>query len=207
MNIRKFLIAVTAFVFVTSAALTQTTNPAYTLTAAKIATALGYTPANPANGVTPAGGFTISPRSFPNTGPTPTASAPSITTTYITQIYIPANATLTGISIRNNSATGNATVGLADSTGAPIATAKSASTALTVAGNYQDIPFAAPYAAVGPATYYVQAQFSSAGSSVFFYTIGAMGTMTQTAQTYGTLTSFTPPTTFTTVSGAAANVY
>lgn len=161
----------------------------------------------PVGGVAAAGGFSVSPRSFPNVGPTPTASAPSITTTYITQIFVPANATLTGVSFRNNSATGNVTIGLADSTGAPIAAAKSASTAITVAGNYQDVPFAAPYAAVGPATYYVQAQFSSAGSSVFFYTVGSMGATTQTAQTYGTLTSFTPPTTFTTVSGVAVNVY
>ena len=107
--------------------------------------------------------------------------------------------TLTGIALFNGSdVTGNVTVGLADSTGAPIAAAKSASTAGSGTDAYQLIPFATAYKAVGPASYFIQVQYSSATARYNCHTLGTHGVLVQTAQTYGTFASFTPPTTFVT---------
>lgn len=227
---KKWLIGLLLTFVAVPIALSQVGGGVYgesSVTAASIAAALGYTPANkagdtfggavtvtgtttPTGGVKAAGGFTISPRSFPNAVGIASASlTPSTTTTYITQVFLPANATITGISVRNGTlAGGNITVGLADSTGAPIAAAKSASTAQSGTAIYQDVPFAAPYVAVGPATYYVQVQYSAAtAAGASTYTQAAMATATQTSGTYGTFVSFTPPTTFTASSGICVGLY
>lgn len=163
----------------------------------------------PVGGVAAAGGFSVSPRSFTQALPTLASISPNITTTYVTAIFVPVNGTLTGISIRNGGAvSGNVTVGLADSTGTPIAAAKSASTAQAGTSAFQDVPFAAPYAAVGPATYYIQVQYSAAAAGgTDVYATGTMGTTTQTGGTFGTFVSFTPPTTFTVNAGVLAAVY
>lgn len=161
-----------------------------------------------------AGGFSISPRGI-HIGQTPAIastdgndSTPVITETYISEVFVPANTIITGIALFNGSnVTGNVTVGLADSTGAPITAAKSASTAGSGTDAYQLIPFAAPYAAVGPATYFIQVQYSSGTARYNTHVLGTHGVSKQTSQTYGTLTSFTPPTTFTTVIGNIAGLY
>lgn len=164
----------------------------------------------PSGGVAAAGGFSTSPRGW-HTGQRPAAastdgndSTPSTTETYVQEIFVPANCTITGIALFNGSnVTGNVTVGLADSTGAPIAAAKSASTAGSGTDAYQRIPFATPYAAKGPATYFIQVQYSSATARYNTHVLGNHGVLVQTGQTYGTLASFTPPTTFVT---AVANI-
>lgn len=183
---------------------TQTISGAKTFSAAITPTA----------GIAAAGGYSAFPRGIHTGGNPPMASTdgtdatPSITETYISEIFVPANMTITGVALFNGSnVTGNVTVGLADSTGAPIAAAVSASTAGSGTDAYQLVPFATPYAAKGPATYYIQVQYSSATARFNTHTLGTHGVTKQTGQTYGTLTSFTPPTTFTTALGNIASLY
>lgn len=168
----------------------------------------------PTGGVAAAGGFSASPRGI-HTGDQPAVvstdgnnSTPSITETYVSEVFVPCNMTITGVALFNGSdVTGNVTVGLATSAGAPIAAAKSASTAGSGTDAYQRIPFATPYAAVGPATYYIQVQYSSATARYNTHTLGNHGVLVQTSQSYGTLASFTPPTTFVTAVGNIAALY
>ncbi len=166
------------------------------------------------SGVDAVYGQTNSPRNI-HTGAYPAIistsgnnSTPSITETYVSEIFVPCTMTLTGVALFNGSdVTGNVTVGLADSTGAPITAAKSASTAGSGTDAYQRVPFAAPYEAAGPATYFIQVQYSSATARYNTHTVGNHGVLVQTGQTYGTLTSFTPPTTFVTNVGNMASLY
>lgn len=135
-------------------------------------------------------------------------STPIVTETYVSEITIPGNTTITGVAVFNGTdVTGNVTVGLADAIGAPIASTKSASTAGSGTDAYQLIPFATPYVASGPATLFIQVQYSSGTARYNTHTIGTHGVMKQTSQTYGTLTSFTPPTTFVTNIGNIASLY
>lgn len=159
----------------------------------------------PVAGIAAAGGFSVSPRSIwigetaPQVSTDFNNSTPVITETYVSEVFVPCNMSVTGVAIFNGSdVTGNMTVGLATSAGAPITAAKSASTAGAGIDSIQLIPFAAPYAAVGPAIYYIQVQYSSGTARYNTHVLGKHGVLVQTAQTYGTLTSFTAPTTFVT---------
>lgn len=168
----------------------------------------------PIGGIAAAAGSSVSPRLLA-TGGYPAIistsgndSTPSITETYVTEIWVPANMTITGVALFNGSViTGNVTVGLATAAGAPIAAAKSASTAGSGTDAYQRVPFATPYAAIGPATYYMQVQYSSASARYNTHTVGNFGCLVQTSQVYGTLASFTPPTTFVTNVCNMASLY
>lgn len=165
-------------------------------------------------GYLPVNGLSASPRNI-HTGGYPAIAAgsgnnstPVTTETYVSEVFIPCNMTITGVSLFNGSdVTGNVTVGLADSTGAPIAAAKSASTAGLGTDAYQRVPFAAAYAAKGPATYFIQVQYDSGTARYNTHTVGTHGVLVQTAQTYGTLASFTPPTAFVTNVGNMASLY
>lgn len=129
------------------------------------------------------------------------------TTTYIAQMFVPARMTITGFSLVNATAVaGNLTVGLADSTGAPITTAKSATTAASGTAAYQRVPFATAYVA-NPGTYYVQLQCNNTGTKFRAHTVGDFRTTSQTGGTYGTIASFTVPTTFTTAVGPVGSLY
>lgn len=159
----------------------------------------------PVGGIAAAGGFSVSPRSIwigetaPQVSTDFNNSTPVITETYVSEVFVPCNMTVTGVALFNGSdVTGNVTVGLATSAGAPITAAKSASTAGAGTDAIQLIPFATPYAAVGPAIYYIQVQYSSGTARYNTHVLGKHGVLVQTSQTYGTLTSFTAPTTFVT---------
>lgn len=159
----------------------------------------------PAGGVAAAGGFSASPRGMwigqtaPQVSTDFNNSTPVTTETYVSEIFVPCNMTITGVALFNGTdVTGNVTVGLATSAGAVIAAAKSASTAGSGTDAIQRIPFAAAYAAVGPATYYIQVQYSSGTARYNTHVLGNHGVLVQTSQTYGTLTSFTAPSTFVT---------
>ncbi|MFZ5559104.1 MAG: hypothetical protein ACOZDY_20700, partial [Pseudomonadota bacterium] len=129
------------------------------------------------------------------------------TTTYVAQMFIPANMTVTGVAIVNGTAVaGNVQVSIADSTGAPITAARSASTAASGTAAYQRIAFASPWAAT-PGTYYLQLQCNNTSMRFRAHTVGDFRTTTQTSGTYGTFASFTPPTTFTTAVGPVASLY
>lgn len=167
----------------------------------------------PAGGVAAAGGFSVSPRLI-HTGGTSIMvstdgndSTPVATEVYIAEIFVPANCTLTGVANFNGSvASGNIKVGLADSTGAIVAT--SASTAMSGTDAYQRVPFTATYAAKGPATYYVLLFVDNNTARVNTWAIGNFGASKQTGQVYATgFTAITAPTTFTTALGPIASVY
>lgn len=167
----------------------------------------------PTGGIAAAGGFTFSPRNC-HTGGTAaqvstdfTNSTPSTTETYYAEVFLPANASLTGVAVFNGSdVTGNITVYLTNSAGTNLA--HSASTAGSGTDAYQLVPFTTPYAAKGPATYYVVTQYNSGTARYNTHTIGSFGTGKQTSTTYGTFpTTPTIPTTFTTALGNVASLY
>lgn len=167
----------------------------------------------PTGGIAAAGGFSVAARTF-HTGNQPplvstdgTDATPVATEVYISEVFIPANVTLTGVATFNGSvASGNLKVGLANSAGAVVAT--SASTAMSGTDSYQRIPFTGTYAAVGPATYYVLVFIDNNTARYNAHTLGNFGAAKQTGQTYATgFTTITPPTTFTTALGAMASLY
>lgn len=168
----------------------------------------------PTGGVVAAGGFSASPRNIASCGVPPVASTsgtdavPVATETYNVEVFVPANMTVTGVAIMNGSvAADNMTVGLASSAGAPIAAAKSATTALSGTDALQRVPFASPYAAVGPATYFIQFQMDGTTGRYNAHPFGNCGVLVQTAQTYGVFASFTAPTTFVADEGPMAFLY
>lgn len=137
-----------------------------------------------------------------------TDTTPSATETYVARVFIPINTTLTGISVLNGSAvSGNMTVALADSSGVPIANAKSASTAQSGTAAYQQVPFASPVAVKGPGEYFVMLQFDNTTSRFRSHLLGNFKAGKLTSQTYGTIASFTPPTGFTASLGPVADTY
>lgn len=169
----------------------------------------------PTGGIAAAGGFSLTPRGIftGHKGADVTTDGvdqtPVTTETYIQEITIPGNCTITGVALMWGAAsTGNVIVSLANSvTGVPIAAAQSVSTAGSGTTAYQLIPFATPYAAVGPATYLILIQFSSASARPRVHTLGVHGVSKKTGETYGTFTTVTPPTTFTTLLGQFISLY
>jgi len=168
----------------------------------------------PTGGLGPAAGFSVAPNTISTAGWKPLAITDGTevtcvaTTTYIAPVFIPTNMTITGVSVVNATAVaGNIQIGLADSTGAPIAAALTASTAASGTAAYQRVAFATPYAAKGPATYYIQLQCNNTGYKFRAFTVGDFATQSQTSGTYGTFASFTPATTFTTAVGPIAGLY
>jgi hypothetical protein len=121
------------------------------------------------------------------------------TQTVICEMFVPVNTTLTGIKwLGNASSTGNVQFSLATSAGVPIAAAKTASTATSATANYQTAAFATPYVAIGPQKFFVLMQNS--GANHFQAVIlGNYGAAVKTGETFGTFTTVTPPTTFTTI--------
>lgn len=167
----------------------------------------------PTGGVAAAGGFSTTARNL-HTGGSPakvstdgTDATPVSTEVYIAEVFVPANVTVTGVSVFNGSAvSGNMKAGLADSAGAVVAT--SASTAQSGTDAYQRVPFTATYAAKGPATYYVLLFIDNGTARYNAHTFGDFGAAKQTGQTYATgFTTITPPTTFTTALGPIASLY
>jgi hypothetical protein len=168
----------------------------------------------PTGGFAAAGGFTASPRNIWSCGVSYngatsafTAQTPVATEVYITEVFIPANVTVTGVTMFNSGTiSGNVKVGLANSSGVNVAT--SASTAQSGTSTIQLVPFTGTYAAVGPATYYITTFFDNNTTRPWAVTLGSCGASKQTAQTYATgFTTVTPPTTFTTALGTVSALY
>jgi hypothetical protein len=158
--------------------------------------------------VTPTGGTTVSSGTAPTVFHAGGAFYPSVTSgndstavnteTYIIEVFIPVNTTLTGVSWMGlATSTGNVQFSLATSAGVPIAAAQTASTATAGTANYQTAAFVTPYAAIGPAKYLILMQ-NSGSNHYRAHTIGNFGASKKTGETYGTFTTVTPPTTFTT---------
>lgn len=167
----------------------------------------------PTGGIAAAGGFSTTARNI-HTGGIPaqvstdgTDATPVATEVYIGEVFVPANVTVTGLSVFNGSAvSGNMKVGLADSAGAVVAT--SASTAQSGTDAYQRVAFTGTYAAKGPASYFALLFVDNGTARYNAHTFGDFGAAKQTAQTYATgFTTITPPTTFTTALAPIASLY
>lgn len=141
----------------------------------------------------------------PSTTTTGTDTTPATTETYIAEVDIAFGATITGISVLNGSAVaGNLFVGLADSTGAVVAS--SAATAQSGTAAYQQVAFSTPYVAKG-GKYFILLQCSSTSARFRSHILGNFGASKKTGETNGTFTTITPPTTFTTNLGPIADTY
>lgn len=168
-------------------------------------------------GTAAAGGFSVSPRNFASCGVSAGAATsmftdqtPVNTEVYTSEVFVPANTTVTGVAIRSGSvASGNVKVGLADVAGNVLKT--SASTAVAgAAGVYQRVPFTSTYAAVGPATFYILTFFDNGTVRSSAHTQGNCGAGKLTGQTYATgfvSNASLAPTTFTTALGPVASLY
>ncbi len=155
----------------------------------------------------------VSPRAVAHTGGIPatqttdgTDTTPATTETYIAEVFIPCRMTITGIAFLNGSAVaGNITGILYNKDG--VAVASTASTAASGTDAYQSVALSAAYVAEGPATYYVGLQCSSTSMRFNSHILGRFGASKKTGETYGTATTITPPTTFTTGQGPIATLY
>lgn len=165
-------------------------------------------------GLAAAGGFSVSPLNIGTCGVghvsgagTYTSQTPVATEVYIAEVFVPSNTTLTGVAVLNSATiSGNMKVGLANSSGVNVAT--SASTAMSGASAYQRVAFTGTYAAVGPATYYVEVFYDNATARPNSLTTANCGAAKQTGQTYATgFTTISAPTTFTTALGPVAGLY
>jgi hypothetical protein len=132
-------------------------------------------------------------------------STPVITETYIAQVDVPHACTVTGIALFNGSvASGNVIAALADDQGRILA--QTASTAMAGTDAYQRVPLTATLNIVG-GTYFVLEQIDNTTARVNTHTLGNFGASKKTAETYGTFTTVTAPTTFTTAVGPVASLY
>ena len=143
----------------------------------------------------------------PATGTVGTDTTGVTTVTWISEVFIPVNTTLTGISVLNGVAVaGNVTVGLANSAGAVVASSTTG-TAASGTQAYQQFAFSTTYSAVGPAKHYVLLQMNNTGYHFRTHVVGNFGASTAQTTVYGTLPTITPPTTFTTGLGPIADTY
>ena len=135
-----------------------------------------------------------------------TNQTPVITEVYIAEVFVPGAMSVTGVAVFNGTAvSGNMKVGLADASGAIVAT--SASTAASGTSAYQRVPFTAPASLTG-GIYYVLTFYDNTTQRANAHTVGSFGAAVQTGQVYATgFTTITPPTTFTTAVGPVASLY
>lgn len=159
-------------------------------------------------GVNSIGALTVfhSGEAAPMTTTTGTDTTPVVTETYVARVFLPVNVTLTGVSILNGSAVaGNVMVILYDAAGVPVA--QSASTAQAGVAGYQQIPFTAAYQAQGPGRYFVGVQFNNVAARFRTHILGNFSVFKKTGETFGTATTLTPVSTFTTGVGPIASTY
>ena len=152
-----------------------------------------------------------SPRCVHTGGRAPSASTdgtdatPVITETYIAEILVPAAMQATGFANFNGSvASGNIKVGLFSKAGALLA--QSASTAMSGTDAFQRVPFTAAVQ-LSPGTYYVGLQVDNTTARINCHPFGNFGASKKEGETYGTFTTITPPTTFTTGLGPMGGLY
>lgn len=182
------------------------------LTIAGATTATGAI--TPTGGIAVAGGGSVSARCW-HTGGNPASAAadgtdatPSVTETYYAEVFVPCNATITGVATFNGSATGSGNITAYLMTLAGTQVGHTASTAVSGTDTYQTIAFTTPYAAIGPQTYYVATQYNNTSTRFNTHVVGRFGTGKDTGTTYGTFpTTPTVPGTFTTGLGPIASLY
>lgn len=170
----------------------------------------------PTGGVAAAGGFsnsTVFHSGGYNALTTTGANQKQIVTTetYFSEVFIPASTTVTGISLLlgHTTAAQNVFVGLANSSGTIVANSNT-TTAMGTADTFQQIPFTTPYAAVGPAKYFIAVQSSqTTGFIATHAALGNFGAGKITSETYGTFltTASYKATTYTASLGPIADTY
>lgn len=173
---------------------------------------VAYSTSSSGQGVPAAPGQTASARTIavgdlvPAVSTDFTDSTPSATIVNIGEVLVPNNVTVTGVANFSGSvASGNLKVGLADSTGAIVAT--SASTAMVGTDSYQRIPFTGTVALL-PGTYYILVFYDNATARYNSPPLGSFGAAQQTGQVYATgFTAITAPSTFTANVAPIASLY
>lgn len=129
---------------------------------------------------------------------------------YAAELWLPANKTITGVGVLNGATVGTDDLifGLANSAGTVVATTALAGTLSSGANAFQEIALTAPYAAVGPARYWVIVQCE--GTTATTRRIAASTYLAFTgsdAGVFGTLSSITVPTSTVADVGPIAYVY
>lgn len=168
-------------------------------------------------GLPAATGYAVSPRNI-HTGFNPATAAADgtnldavVTELYVAEVFIPSNVTITGVApFWGANTNGNAKVMLFDSSGTRVAISASTDVSGHTADSYTRIPFSTPYAAVGPATYYVGIICDDNTHDLNTHVVGNFGAGKITGLVYATesgYASITVPTTFTTGLGPIASLY
>lgn len=125
----------------------------------------------------------------PTTTTTGTELVAATTESYVVEMFIPNNCTITGIALLNATAVaGNIQISLADTTGAIITAAQTASTAASGTAAYQQVPFAVAYAAKA-GRYFVVLQCNNTGMKFRTHVLGNFTAGKLTGGTYGTFTT------------------
>lgn len=130
-------------------------------------------------------------------------------TLWISEIFIPANMTITGVSylIGSVGGTDKVIVALFNSAGAIVANSiLDTSVTVGTTATFQRVPFTATYAAIGPGKYFVAVQYNGATAKIRTQAGGDANT-TSIAQTFATLVAITVPTTWTISTGPIAMLY
>lgn len=172
----------------------------------------------PTGGVAAAGGFSATPRLVHTGGTSITQSTDgtevTITNTvlYVAELFIPCNMTVTGAAVFWGATTdGNAKVALYDSAGTRVALSASTDVSGYTGDSFGTrIAFASPYAAKGPATYYLGVICDTGTNTINTHILGNFGAGEVTGLVYATEAGYatiTPPTTFTTAKGPIATLY
>lgn len=136
-------------------------------------------------------------------------TTPSATETYISEIFVPCNMTITGIAVFNGSVAGTDKLcaHLYDASGAPVAQSAAAGVTATGVDSFQRLPLTTPYAAKGPATYYVGCQANGTTTRLNTHVVGNFAAQKKTGETFGAATALTIDGTFTTAVGIIASLY
>lgn len=147
----------------------------------------------------------------PSTLTSGTSTAAVATHVYVSQVYIPMNATLTGVYVNNAATVGTNKwiVALFNSAGAVVANSSLSGITTSGADAYQVLAFTGTYAAK-TGMYWIGLYMN--GTTDRFRTVPAVGqyggyTGDITGQTFGTVATITPPTSFTADVGPVAFTY
>jgi len=129
-------------------------------------------------------------------------------TVFISEIFVPANMTLTGLSflIGTVGGTDKAIAMLFSSAGALLANSALAGVTVSTAATFQRLPFTATYAAIGPGKYYVGVQYNGATAKIRTQPAGDHDAVS-ISQTFGTPVAITAPSTFTASTGPISMLY
>jgi hypothetical protein len=183
-----------------------------------IAGTLGVTGVTtPTGGVAAAASMSARPGGVCHTGGLPArvstdgTNAAFVNTEYYTaEVFVPCNMSITGVSLFNGATVGTDSVhaALAYSDGTIVAGSATGAVATSGADAYQNIPFSGgPITVLGPATYFIVFIPSGATDTYNAHPFGNFRAGKVTGRTYGAITSFTPPSTFTADLGPIASLY